>query len=128
MRRYLLGRDTADGLKQSVLGREQMEGQKEPTLYPMPIVRSKLGVAAERARLEEAEERLAAVEKENISLRKELEDQRKVAETGYAEAYEIIQQVRQERPPEPKRVKATVGFDKPETWWQWTKRVILRMP
>lgn len=125
MRRYLLGRDTADGLKQSVLGREQMEGQKEPTLYPMPNVRSKLGTAAERARLQEAEDRLMAVEKENDELRAELEYRRQTAERVYNEAIEIIHPHK----PEPKRtVKATVGFDKPETWWQWTKRVILRMP
>ncbi len=116
MRRYLLGRDTTDGLKQSVAAREYMEGQKDATLYPMPDVRSKLGTAAERQRLQQAEDRLVAAEKENDDLRRQLED------------HQIVQ-LREERPPEPKRkIKATVGFNKPETWWQWTKRVILRMP
>ena len=124
MRRYLLGLDTTDGLKQSVQGREQMEGQKEPILYPMPNVRSKLGNAAERARLEEAEQRLIEVEKENQVLRIELQNQKEIA--GYEQEYQQAQPV---RIPERKRInRATVGFEEPETWWQWTKRVILRMP
>lgn len=116
----LLGRDNNAGLKHSVTAREKMEAQSNAKQYPMPEVRSKMGLAFEKDRLAELEEAVRRAEYERAVRRKWFEE-------TPVEASETIHQTQKEPAVvHPKSSHPKVGFDHRESWFGWFKRVIFR--
>lgn len=141
---YLLGRDNADGLKQSVVARERMDNSPDETMYPMPdLSQARYGprqMDEERFRLQTAELALQTAQQEINALKLKLQRQKEqvnaLLDQEYKPQFDAVAVKQQEIKTQleedlldRKRFKSEVlvGFEKQETWWAWVKRLVFRL-